>query len=376
MKYSSFNILHITSRADIGGGPKHLYLLAKGVTTNANYDTVKVYIASPSEKPYGPLFNDIATKHMKIPKRKFSILTLYRLIWFCKRNKISVVHSHGFGAGLYSRLLFFFGLKVVHTFHGIHLTKGLLGKVKLVIDKLLLGLTHKCICVSEDEKEKVCKLLNLNLSKAAVIYNGTDLDPIQKVRNLNKVEVRKDFLYKLYKPSKEKLIIGTLSRLCCQKGLDILLNYIYKYKTSHEALPFDLYITGGGEDKSTLENQRDKLGLQDNVIFLGNMDEPYLFLKSLDLFVSTSRWEGMPYSVIEAMALNIPVLLSDVTGHRMFEKHDLFDLENFASFETKLNNKLEAIKHKNIVNNKEFLERFSLDKMINKTLNLYETVAN
>ncbi len=382
-KRSLFNVLHITSRADVGGGPKHLYLLAKGClsliknnsNTNINSSIAKVYIASPSEKPYGPLFKNISTEHVEIPRRRFSISKLFYLIWFCKKNKISIVHSHGFGAGLYSRPLFLGGLKVIHTFHGIHLEKGFLGQIKLLINKFLIAFTSKCICVSEDEKEVACKLLNLNPDKGVVIYNGLDLSTILEVKDLNKKDIRKEVLSNVRKPKEKRIIIGSLSRLCYPKGLDVLLDLVSQYKCSKDTPPFYLYIAGDGEDRHKLENQRNKLNLKEDVIFLGNIDKPYLFLKSLDLFVSTARCEGMPYSVLEAIALDIPVLLSDVTGHRIFGKRNLFDLNNFQSFKECLKKKF-TLNGKDIELQKELLEKYSFKQMINQTLNLYKTIAN
>ena len=128
------NVLLIISRANTGGGPKHLHLLGKGLLDYVD----SVYIASPNERPFGPLYKEIARQHLKIPKRRFSLIALIKLYRLCKDNQISVVHSHGFKAGLYSRPLSLFGIKIVHTFHGIHVTQGFIGKIKLMLDKKLL----------------------------------------------------------------------------------------------------------------------------------------------------------------------------------------------------------------------------------------------
>lgn len=357
-------ILLITSKADAGGGSKRLYLLAKGLLDYLD----SVYIASPDEKPFGPLYKEIAYEHLEIPKRRFSLIALIKLYVMCKQNQISLVHSHGLGGSLYSKPLSLFGIKAVHTFYGIHLTKDFIGKIKLILNKI--NVAHKIICVSEDEKQMAQEILSLNPSKVTVIYNAPNLHPMLQAKNQCKFDLKK-LLFK--QNLKGKLVFGTLCRLNYQKGLDILLNLICHYKAQDNSPPFVVYIAGEGKERKNLAGMIKKLDLEDTCFFIGNIDKPYSFLRSLDLFISTSRYEAMPYSVLEAIALNTPILLSDVTGHRVFGKDNLFNLDDPKSFERTLNNKLKSLETEPKKNNR-LLEKCSLDKMIKETVNVYNSL--
>ena len=96
-----------------------------------------------------------------------------------------------------------------------------------------------------------------------------------------------------------------LGRLCHQKGYDIMLDTFAK--ACAERADLRLYIIGDGPDRQALEQQRGQLGLQDKVIFLGNQENPYCYMSRMDAFLSTSRYEGQPLNIMEAMAVGLPL---------------------------------------------------------------------
>ena len=96
-----------------------------------------------------------------------------------------------------------------------------------------------------------------------------------------------------------------LGRLCHQKGYDIMLDIFYEAVKKRGDLR--LYIIGDGEDRSALAEQRDKMGLSEKVTFLGNQPNPYRYMARMDAFLSTSRYEGQPLNIMEAMAVGLPL---------------------------------------------------------------------
>jgi hypothetical protein len=117
---NKLNILEISCRSDYGGGPEQLF----EITTNLK-KVFKLYCACPVQQPY---FNKITNENVptfKLPYRKFKIRVFFKLLKWTRTNNITIVHSHGRGAGIYSRLLRLFNrkLKVIHNFHGIHIKK-------------------------------------------------------------------------------------------------------------------------------------------------------------------------------------------------------------------------------------------------------------
>lgn len=351
MKKRPIRILFITVRSDIGGGPKHLFDLASSLNNLNGFD---ISIAAPIEEPFFEKFSSLTNKVISIPKRRFSLIKYLQLLIHCKSNEVQIVHSHGRGAGVYSRLLGLFGIKVVHTFHGIHKTPNLSGTLKIATDRFLKRLTHHFICVSEDEK-KMTQSYNLAVKEVlSVVENGVDIEKIHK---------------KDRSPNDDLIVFGTLARLNYQKGLDIALMLISKLD-----IPFKFLIAGDGEDGKELKEACQKLGLNEKVIFIGAVSHPHQLFDQIDGYLSTARWEGLPLSVLEAMSYPLPCLLSNVTGHKQLAEEGsvvLFDLKDQDSFASGIN----KLKKNKGFYEKEALrfvrENHSLELMLKKTIEVY-----
>ncbi len=165
-------ILLITVRADFGGGPEHIYNLIKNLP-----EEIKFFIASPKDYPYWGKFSQILTNNLmiEIPHRKFSLNSLIHLIKFIRNENIDIIHSHGKGAGIYSRLLSLFThKKCIHTFHGFHIDvyNNLQKRLYISLEKILSIFTTKIISVSKSEFEQLKKNNIAKRSKFVLIENG------------------------------------------------------------------------------------------------------------------------------------------------------------------------------------------------------------
>lgn len=107
-------------------------------------------------------------------------------------------------------------------------------------------------------------------------------------------------------------IVGTIGRLVEQKDHDTLLRAASRLVALHpEAL---IVIAGYGPLHDRLVAQRERLCLSDRVRFLGEITNPYLFYAAVDVFAMTSRWEGFPVVLLEAMSAGLPVVSTRVGG--------------------------------------------------------------
>ena len=346
------NILFITVRSDTGGGPKHVHDLVK--TLQETKPEVKCFIASPTSPPFEESFKSQSEDFLEIPHRGFSLIKLFLMFILCLKHDIKIIHSHGRGAGYYSRVLGLFGLKVVHTFHGAHFERSIPGRIKLFIDSSLKFITDKFINVSIDELSTSIEMNINEVSKAMVIPNGIDYKGIKReFDSLSTEAMRKEFSI-----PEGKRVWGTLSRLSYQKGLDLFLDF---------DLPKDVVfiIAGEGEVKANLHSKNDN----ENIIFIGNVKKPIHFLRSLDGYFSSSRWEGLPLSVLEAMSCGLPCLLSNVDGHRELDGVELFNLNDNQDF----NSKFFSIDTNNL--GKKAIatveKEYTLEKMTNSTYRIY-----
>lgn len=109
-------------------------------------------------------------------------------------------------------------------------------------------------------------------------------------------------------------VIGTIGRLAVQKGYSILLQAAGQVL---ETLPdAHFVIVGDGELAEDLASMAAQLGIADAVHFTGARNDVELLLASMDLFVSSSLWEGLPTVILESMASRVPVVATNVSGTR------------------------------------------------------------
>lgn len=108
---------------------------------------------------------------------------------------------------------------------------------------------------------------------------------------------------------------GVATRLVPGKGLPELLAIL----AAHPQLR--LLVAGDGPLRQQLEGQADELGVRGRVEFLGWQDDLSTFYGSVFAFVSLSQKEGLPYGVLDALAAGLPVVLSDIPGHRELVQH-------------------------------------------------------
>ena len=103
----------------------------------------------------------------------------------------------------------------------------------------------------------------------------------------------------------------TVGRLVEQKGIDVLLAAWAKVAAS---LPgWRLALVGDGPLADELKEQASKLGVEDSVDWVGHVSDPFPLLRGAKLFVMTSRFEGTPNALLEAMACGLPAVVSDAS---------------------------------------------------------------
>jgi len=178
------NILIITSRADFGGCPEHVFQLINQLKNDFNF-----FVACPNDYPYYKLYSKLLGTNniFEIPHRKVNLTLILKLYEFIKKKEIRLIHSHGKGAGIYSRLLFFLtSSPIVHTFHGVHIEKysKIARVLYLTLEKFFSLFTLKFISVSNSEKDKILKYRIAKASKVVVIPNGVNI-PTKTKTNLS-----------------------------------------------------------------------------------------------------------------------------------------------------------------------------------------------
>jgi glycosyltransferase involved in cell wall biosynthesis len=195
--------------------------------------------------------------------------------------------------------------KIIFTAHGLASNEDrafLSRKFFLFLHWLTIALSHTTIAVSRKTKSDLDKLPFIS-QKIFVVYNG-----IEKINFEPKFAAQK-YICDLAKTEPSPLMIGTISELHRNKGLDFLIS-------ACKSLPdgVSVYILGDGEEKEKLSGMVEELGLQKKIHMLGRVEDASKYLKVFDIFTLTSRTEALPYAVLEAGAAGCAVLASRVGG--------------------------------------------------------------
>jgi glycosyltransferase involved in cell wall biosynthesis len=166
---------------------------------------------------------------------------------------------------------------------------------------LFRKIISRMIANSEETKRSVLAN-NPNLigdNKITVIYNGIDLADRMPAAGL-----------KVYHRQNNEIILGNAGRLSEEKGQIYLIHLAEILKD--RGVPFRILIAGTGKLKSWLQKQARLRGVQEEVIFLGFVEEINGFYTDIDIFLLTSLWEGFGYVMVEAMAEQKPVIAFDI----------------------------------------------------------------
>lgn len=230
------------------------------------------------------------------------VLNIIRIARYIHRNKIDIVHAHSSKAGVLFRVASFFsGVKSVYTPHCFYFTacRGVKRWFFCGLERLLSCITNR-IVLAGNERRTALK---------------THVIPADKIVLINNALVQAD--YRVYPKLQicEELgipascrIIGGIGRLVPQKNWKTFLCAIERVAPRFPDVVF--LIVGEGEERSFLEESIKKWAFRERIFFVGQEPDISRVFSCLDAYVSTSAWEGLPYTYLEAQLFGIPMFIS------------------------------------------------------------------
>jgi len=178
--------------------------------------------------------------------------------------------------------------------------KGLLNKF---LSAWYFRRADRIISVTKSAGERLSEELELDRDKVFTLYNPIDVSGIRQ-RAMEPLSQEDDRIF-----SANSFNIISVGNLTYQKGIDILLKAFHSVKKMRPDAK--LILVGTGPLHGEFAKLSVKLGLQNDVDFLGFKENPYNLMRRADLFVLSSRFEGIANVLIEAMACDVPIVTTD-----------------------------------------------------------------
>jgi glycosyltransferase involved in cell wall biosynthesis len=287
-----------------GGGAERVMLrLAQGfVEAGRQVDLLLV-------KKQGDYLNLIPAGARVVDLNKSHVLNAVPAIAaYLRRERPSVILTaltHINLAAVLARKLSFTGIRLVLTEHNqitrkVENARGLRSRVIYGLVRMLYPSADAVVAVSTGVAADLERFANFRPSTVKVIYNPVTHDGLLQ-------QAREHEPHPWFQPGQPPVILG-VGRLHRQKGFDVLLKAFQKIRAT---VPSRLVIAGEGAERAELEALIRSLGLTDDVALIGFVGNPFRLMARAGVFVLSSRWEGLPTVLLEAMYCGAPVVSAD-----------------------------------------------------------------
>lgn len=359
---TKIKIAHILH--SVGGVDVSLRQILQNINTS-DFESIVIHGESDTEFPFLDK-NSSSVIEYKLPiHREISIkndyLSIVNALKIIRKEKPDLIHSHSTKGGVIARIVgFITNIKVLHTPQAFSYLSSE-NKIKklffLVIEKILSKGNSVLVASSESELKRAIDEVGYPKSKTRLFNNA--IAPIEKISELS---IPKTW------PDKYLCNVG---RPCYQKNTEELIRVLYEVNKTEN---IHLLLVGVGHHADQLEiveNLILKLNLKNKITILKwtSREDVLNIISKSKLYVSTSRYEGLPYAVIESLTLSIPSVVSDCDGNRDLIK------DNFNGFCIKNDNTV-AFSQKVIELLNEENRYFEFSKNARETFEKHHNICN
>lgn len=319
-------IIYCITKADNGGAQTHLIQLANHFCLHHDVYVI-VGDRGPMIEQLDARAKVVVIEHLVGPiDIKQDILAIKALAQFFSKVQPDVIHLHSSKAGTVGRIAHLIsksrGARVIFTAHGWAFTEGVKPVKKfiyLMIEKLMSRITDSIICVSKFDEELAMKY-RFNQLKLTTIHNGiADVSVVKQALTNETQESMVDVggapvnQYDVHVERSLQHQFVMIARFAYPKLQQNLIAAIAILKSQYKKHAHFTFI-GDGLTLNDCKQQVTQAGLDNDVTFLGNVINASNLLSQYDTFVLISKHEGLPISIIEAMATGLPVIASRVGG--------------------------------------------------------------
>lgn len=301
-------ILELRSVRGTGGGPEKTILQGAAQTDPARFAVTVCYLRDVRDRVFAidRQARELGLDYVDIPERhSFDPGVWPALCRLIREQKIDIVHSHDYKTDLLALLLSWrlsvIPLATVHHWVGTSRRE----QVYYWFDKRVLRAFPRLVAVSGATRDLLMKA-GVEPARIQVILNG--INPERFRRDPTRIAAARAAFGILA----GEITIGAVCRLDREKRLDLLLEAVAQLRQKWAGLR--LLVAGDGGQRESLETLAVRLGLGPACRFVGHCSNVIAFQHALDVFVQSSQAEGTSNAVLEAMALETPIVATAVGG--------------------------------------------------------------
>jgi glycosyltransferase involved in cell wall biosynthesis len=359
-----------------GGVAIHVRQLAEGLGTHG----YQVEVAAPPHAMVVKPLREAGVPmhclnlHRTYRRPHHDLAVLWKLVSLCRATRYDIVHCHSSKAGVLGRLAAAIaGVPSVYSPHcfGFVGDVALLRKAFSTAAECALGwtCTTAIVCVCEAERQRALGRRIAPRQRIHRIYLGVEDCQIDREPSRELQELRGN-----------GTLAGTVTVLRPQKRVDVLLEAAPR--VLKEVPDARIAIVGDGELRDDLHAQARALGLHrsQRFRFLPFSSPSASYLRALDVFVLPSAWEGMPISILEALACGVPQVATDVDGNGeatvpetgiLVPPRDPDALADAIVALLRERDRRSALSRASVARH---ADRFRLERMVNETAVLYDDI--
>jgi len=251
--------------------------------------------------------NDHESFHIRGNKFLFSIQTFFKLI----NIKPDVVHSHGpwyclLPGAIYRKL---FDSKLFHTFHTEPTEEERLNSIAKGFMQFLVNSADCVTFVSLRLKERIETIWDLRFRNTAITYAGVRINEIS-YDEINHFREK----FGIDRDSIILLAQGMTAHPAKAQGLKLLIQALQQLREKYPNIKIKLIASREGYYVNDTMEFTCRIGMDDVVIFTGDLENPFVPLKICDIYTHISLAEGLPLSMLEAMIFGKPIIATNVGG--------------------------------------------------------------
>ncbi|WP_158281533.1 glycosyltransferase [Sediminitomix flava] len=373
--------MRVIARLNVGGPAIHTILLTDGM----NNDTFETMLVSGREAEqegnmhYLAREKNVDINHFPHLQRELSPMKDAKAFWemvkLIRQFNPDIIHTHTAKAGFIGRAAAIYlntfrsaenKIKIVHTFHG-HVFHSYFSTLKtnlfINIERFLGKFSDIIITITPKQQIEIKDFGIGTQINHQIVPLGLDLRKFKEKPRMPKS------LHQQYNIPEDRILIGTVARFTAIKNLSLFLEIAAKLIERNDKLHF--MMVGDGEDREMLEAKAAELGISDSVTFTGFLSDLPSVFADLSILLLTSKNEGSPVSIIEAMTSGTGVVASNVGGvPDLFTEEGKYflceptNIDDYVEKTEKLLTDQEFYNHITTVQQDFIYNKFNIDRLI------------